>query len=78
MEGSPNHYYLSRKLHLERSQNISIRTSQSGQDVQRFVDSELEELIAKKSFYWACQVFFRKKIVEVPDDGAQGMFRWVA
>ncbi|KAF7509247.1 hypothetical protein GJ744_008141 [Endocarpon pusillum] len=76
---SANPYQFPQKLHLERSRNVSISASQNGQDIQRFIESELEQLISKRRLLKGkVSSELRSNIVRVLNKGAQGMFRWVA
>jgi ankyrin repeat protein len=74
-----NQYNFPQQLHLEQSKNISISASQNSQDIQRFIESELERPITKKLLLdGKVSSKLRGKIVRVLNQGAQGMFRWVA
>jgi len=65
-------------LHLENSRNISISAKNNGNDIARFVESEVNRLISKGLLLdGKVSSKFRRKIVKTLTNGAQGMFRWV-
>ncbi|KIW11611.1 hypothetical protein PV08_10913 [Exophiala spinifera] len=67
------------ELRLRQSKNISISADKNGQDIERFIESEIDKLIARKLLLdGKVSPRLRGKMTKVLNKGAQGMFQWVA
>lgn len=60
--------------HLERSQNIYINASDNGEDIERYITSEVQKAISDKRLLCGdVPEFLQEEIIETLTEGAQGM-----
>ena len=70
---------LGKTLRLDSCNNISISADCNGDDIARFVVSEVDRLVSKKLLLDGnINKKLRCKLIDTLTSGAQGMFRWVA
>ncbi|EHK98358.1 hypothetical protein M7I_5831 [Glarea lozoyensis 74030] len=59
--------------------NITIRASDNGEDIRKFVESEVNRMICtRRLLHGRVSEKLKSKIVSNLSSGAQGMFRWVS
>ncbi|KAF8846948.1 hypothetical protein BDZ45DRAFT_565841, partial [Acephala macrosclerotiorum] len=64
---------------LEQSQNIFIKASDNGEDIERYVSVEVQKAVnEKRLLYGEVSETLQEKIRKTLISGAQGMFRWVS